>query len=132
MARSLNRWTGIGNIGKDPEIRGSKSGETVANFSIACSERHKDARGEWQEKTEWVTCVAFRKNAEIVRDCVQKGSRVYIEGKLTSSSWEDKTTGQKRYKTEILVNDIAVLSDFKATQVKGTQEYEISDDYSPF
>lgn len=110
MARSVNKVILLGNIGKDPEIKFLPSGMAVANFSLATSERFKDKGGEQQERTEWHNLVAFGKVAEIVRDYVKKGAKLYVEGSLRTSSWEDKETKQKRYKTEIVVGDISLLS----------------------
>jgi single-strand DNA-binding protein len=110
MARSVNKATLIGNVGKDPEIRSTPSGTMVATFGLATSDNQKDAQGNWQEHTEWHNLVAFKRNAEIVRDYVKKGSKLYIEGKIQTRSWEDKETKQKRYRTEILVNELVLLS----------------------
>ena len=110
MARSVNKVTLLGNVGKDPEIRSTAGGTMVANFTLATSDRQKDAQGNWQDRTEWHNLVAFTRTAEIVRDYVKKGSKLYIEGKITNRSWDDKESGQKRYKTEILVNDLVLLS----------------------
>ena len=110
MARSVNKVTLIGNVGKDPEIRSSASGVAVANFTLATSDRFQDAQGNWQDRTEWHTLVAFKRTAEIVRDYVKKGSKLYIEGKLQTRSWDDKETNVKKYRTEIIVNDLVLLS----------------------
>jgi single-strand DNA-binding protein len=110
MARSVNKVTLLGNVGKDPEIRSTPSGTMVANLTLATSDNQKDAQGNWQERTEWHNLVAFKRTAEIVRDYVKKGSKLYIEGKITTRSWDDKESGQKRYKTEILVNELVLLS----------------------
>jgi single-strand DNA-binding protein len=110
MARSVNKVTLLGNVGKDPEIRSSASGVMVANLTLATSDRQKDAQGNWQDRTEWHTLVAFNRTAEIVRDYVKKGSKLYIEGKIQTRSWDDKETGAKRYRTEIIVNELILLS----------------------
>jgi single-strand DNA-binding protein len=110
MAKSVNKVILLGNVGKDPEIRTTQGGTIVATFSIATSDRQKDGQGNWQDKTEWHNLVAFQKTAEIVRDYVKKGHKLYIEGKLTTRSWDDKESGQKKYKTEIIVNDLSLLS----------------------
>jgi single-strand DNA-binding protein len=110
MARSVNKVILLGNVGKDPEIRSTSGGMTVANFSIATSERIKAADGQYTDKTEWHNLVAFQRTAEIIRDYVKKGSKLYVEGRLQTSSWDDKTTGQKKYKTEIIVGEISLLS----------------------
>jgi single-strand DNA-binding protein len=82
----------------------------VATFGLATSDRQKDAQGNWQDHTEWHNLVAFTRTAEIIRDYVKKGSKIYVEGTLRTSNWEDKTSGQKRYKTEIIVNELMLLS----------------------
>jgi single-strand DNA-binding protein len=110
MARSINKITLLGNVGKDPEIRSSASGIMVANLTLATSDRFQDQQGNWQDRTEWHTLVAFKRTAEIVRDYVKKGSKLYIEGKLQTRSWDDKESGAKRYRTEIIVNELILLS----------------------
>ena len=110
MARSVNKVTLLGNVGKDPEMRSTAGGTTVANFTLATSDRQKDAQGNWQDRTEWHNLVAFTRTAEIVRDYVKKGSKLYIEGKIQTRSWDDKESGQKRYRTEIIVNELVLLS----------------------
>jgi single-strand DNA-binding protein len=110
MAKSVNKVILLGNVGKDPEIKATGSGVVVATFSIATSERFKDKTGNWQDRTEWHNLVAYQRTAEIIRDYVKKGSKLYVEGRLQTSSWDDKTTGQKKYKTEIIVNDLSLLS----------------------
>ncbi|MGO9324311.1 MAG: single-stranded DNA-binding protein [Terracidiphilus sp.] len=110
MAKSVNKVILLGNVGKDPEIRTTPSGTIVATFGLATSDNQKDAQGNWQEHTEWHNLVAFKRTAEIVRDYVKKGSKLYIEGKIQTRSWEDKDTKAKRYRTEIIVNDLSLLS----------------------
>lgn len=110
MAKSVNKVILLGNVGKDPEIRSTPSGAIVASFGLATSDRFQDAQGNWQDRTEWHNLVAFKRTAEIIRDYVKKGAKLYIEGKLSTSSWEDKQSGQKRYKTEIVVLDLSLLS----------------------
>jgi single-strand DNA-binding protein len=110
MAKSVNKVILLGNVGKDPEIRSTGGGTMVANFTLATSDRFQDAQGNWQDRTEWHNLVAFKRLAEIVRDYVKKGSKLYIEGKIQTRSWEDKDTKAKRYRTEIIVNDLSLLS----------------------
>src|ERR1700729_1710914 len=110
MANHVNKVILLGNVGKDPEVKFLPSGAAVANFSIATSDRYKDKAGEWQERTEWHNVAAFARTAEIVRDYVKKGSKLYVEGRLTTRSWDDKDTGKKVYRTEIMVNDLVLLS----------------------
>ena len=110
MAKSVNKVFLLGNVGKDPEIRSTPSGTMVANFTLATSDRTQDPQGNWQDRTEWHNLVAFKRTAEIVRDYVKKGSKLFIEGKIQTRSWEDKDTKAKRYRTEIIVNDLSLLS----------------------
>lgn len=110
MAKSVNKVILLGNVGKDPEIRATGGGTMVASFTLATTDRQKDPQGNWQDRTEWHNLKAFGRTAEIVRDYVKKGHKLYIEGKITTSSWDDKESGQKRYRTEIIVNDLSLLS----------------------
>ena len=110
MAKSVNKVILLGNVGKDPEMRATAGGMTVANFAIATSERIKGQDGNYTEKTEWHNLVAFQRTAEIVRDYVKKGNKLYVEGRLQTSSWDDKASGQKKYRTEIIVSDLSLLS----------------------
>ena len=108
MAKSVNKVFLLGNLGKDPEVKYTPSGMCVAKFSLATNERQKDRDGNWQDKTEWHNCVAFQKTAEIAGEYLKKGSTVFIEGSLRTSSWDDKDSGQKKYRTEILVNNLVM------------------------
>jgi single-strand DNA-binding protein len=109
MAKGVNKVFLLGNVGKDPEIRTTGGGMTVASFSLATADRQKDAQGNWADKTEWHNLVCFQRTAEIVRDYVKKGSQIFVEGKIQTRSWDDKTSGEKKYKTEILVNELSLL-----------------------
>ncbi len=106
---SLNKASLIGRLGKDPEVSYTASGIAVAKFTMATSERWKDDSGNVQEKTEWHNIVVWRKLAEICGQYLKKGSKVYIEGKLQTSSWDDKNTGVKKYRTEIIADDMIML-----------------------
>jgi single-strand DNA-binding protein len=109
MAKGVNKVFLLGNVGKDPEIRTTAGGMTVASFSLATADRAKDQQGNWADKTEWHNLVCFQRTAEIVRDYVKKGSQIFVEGKIQTRSWDDKTSGEKKYKTEILVNELSLL-----------------------
>ncbi len=109
MAKGVNKVLLLGNVGKDPEMRATAGGTQVASFTLATADRAKDAQGNWADKTEWHNLVAFNRTAEIVRDYVKKGTQLYIEGKLQTRSWDDKESGQKKYRTEILVNELTLL-----------------------
>jgi single-strand DNA-binding protein len=107
MARGVNKVILIGNLGRDPEIRYTQSGTAVANFSIAVGERVKK-NGEWQDHTEWMNVVCFGKTAENAGEYLNKGSQVYVEGRLQTRKWQDKD-GNDRTTTEVLVNDLRFL-----------------------
>ncbi len=111
MAKSINKVTLLGNLGKDPEVKFLPSGQAVANFGIATTDRVKDKTSDqWTDRTEWHNITAYGRTAEIVRDYVKKGNKLYIEGRLTTRSWDDKETGKKVYRTEIVVNELVLLS----------------------
>jgi single-strand DNA-binding protein len=109
MAKGVNKVFLLGNVGKDPEIRSTAGGMTIASFTLATADRAKDAQGNWADKTEWHNLVAFQRTAEVVRDYVKKGTQLFIEGKIQTRSWDDKESGAKKYKTEILVNELTLL-----------------------
>jgi single-strand DNA-binding protein len=104
---SVNKFIGIGHLGKDPELRFLNSGKAVCNFSIAMSEQWMK-EGQKQEKTEWVNIVTFDKLAENCSQYLQKGRQVYVEGKLQTRSYDDKE-GNKRYVTEIVAQNVKFL-----------------------
>ncbi|MBU2019336.1 MAG: single-stranded DNA-binding protein [Bacteroidetes bacterium] len=110
MAGSVNKVILIGNLGKDPEVRKLESGATVANFSVATSDNYTDkSTGEKKEITDWHDIVVWRGLAEVVEKYVRKGMKVYIEGRLKKRSWQDKE-GQTRYTTEVLADNLTILS----------------------
>jgi single-strand DNA-binding protein len=109
MAKGVNKVFLLGNVGKDPEIRATAGGMTIASFTLATADRQKDQQGNWTDKTEWHNLVAFQRTAEIVRDYVKKGTQIFVEGKIQTRSWDDKESGQKKYRTEILVNELSLL-----------------------
>ena len=109
MAKGVNKVFLLGNVGKDPEIRATAGGMNVASFSLATADRQKDPQGNWTDKTEWHNIVCFQRTAEIVRDYVKKGTQLLIEGKIQTRSWDDKASGEKKYKTEILCNELTLL-----------------------
>ena len=105
----INKVILVGRLGRDPEVRYTPSGATVANFSIATSDEWKDKEtGQKQEKTEWHRIVAWRRLGEICGEYLRKGKQVYIEGKLQTRSWEDRD-GNKRYTTEIVAQTMQML-----------------------
>jgi single-strand DNA-binding protein len=106
--KSINKVTLIGHVGRPPEIRYTQGGSPVANFSIATNEFWTSNTGERQERTEWHKIVAWGKLAEFCQEYIQKGSYLYIEGRIQSRSYEDRD-GIKRYVTEIRANEIGLL-----------------------
>jgi single-strand DNA-binding protein len=108
MARSLNKVMLIGNLGADPEIRYTPNGTAVANIRVATAENRKNKEGEWEERTEWHRIVLLGRQAELAKDYLRKGSKVYIEGRIQTNTWEDQN-GQKHYMTEIVANDMFFL-----------------------
>jgi single-strand DNA-binding protein len=109
MGRSVNKVILLGRAGKDPSVHILRTG-TVINLSLATSERYRDIHGDWQEHTEWHNLVGFQRTAEILRDYVRKGSLLYIEGSLRTRSWDDRQTGQRRHRSEIVVAEVSLLS----------------------
>lgn len=109
MPKSVNKVILVGNVGKDPEVKYSPSGTPIAKFSLATNERFKDRSGEWREHVEWHNIIAWQRLAEIVGEFVTSGSKVYVEGKLQTSNWEDRQSGQTRYRTEIVARDLVLL-----------------------
>jgi single-strand DNA-binding protein len=110
MSKSVNKVILVGNVGKDPEVRYSQSGTPVAKFSLATNEKFKDRNDQWQERTEWHNIVAWQRLAEIVGEFVAKGSKLYVEGKLQTSCWEDGQSGERKYRTEVIVRELVLLT----------------------
>jgi single-strand DNA-binding protein len=113
MAKDLNKVLLIGRLGQDPELKYTQSGIAVAKFSVATSQQWKDQDGNTQDRTEWHNVVAWRRLAEICSEYLKKGSKVYLEGSLSTSSWEDENK-KKHYRTEVVLNDMIML-DSKGT-----------------
>jgi len=116
--RNLNRWTGIGRLGRDPETRATPSGQSVCNFSIACQDDYKDQSGNKVEKTEWVNVAMWGKPAEIFGQYAKKGSKVFIEGKLSTRKYQDKN-GQDQYRTEVNASGFEFLDGKPESQSAG-------------
>jgi single-strand DNA-binding protein len=109
MARGINKVIIVGNVGGDPETRYMPSGSAVTNLTIATNESWKDKQtGEQKERTEWHRVAMFNRLAEIAAEYLRKGSQVYIEGKLRTRKWQDKS-GQDRYTTEIIADEMQML-----------------------
>ena len=107
--KSVNKVILIGNLGKDPEVKYTPQGTPVAKITLATNERFKGKDGQWQDRTEWHNVVLWQRLAEIAGEYLKKGGKVYIEGRLQTRSWDDKQSGQKKYMTEIVANDLVLL-----------------------
>jgi single-strand DNA-binding protein len=105
----VNKVILIGNLGRDPEVRSTPSGQPVASFTLATSRRWKDKSGQRQEQTEWHNIVCWGRQAEVAGQYLTKGKQIYVEGRLQTRSWDDRQTGEKRYKTEIVCENFQML-----------------------
>jgi single-strand DNA-binding protein len=105
---SLNKAMIIGNLGRDPEMRYTPSGQAVTQFTVAVNRNYKDQNGDWQEETEWFRVVAWGPLAERTAEYLRKGRKVYVEGRLQTRQWEDQS-GQKRYTTELIASTVTAL-----------------------
>lgn len=105
----VNKVFLLGNLGRDPEVRSTSSGQPVANFSMATSRRWRDKSGQLQEQTEWHNIVCFGRQAEVAGRYLNKGKQVFVEGRIQTSSWDDRNTGEKRYRTEIICENFQML-----------------------
>lgn len=144
---SVNKAILVGNVGNDPEVRYLEGGTSVARFSLATTENYKNKSGERVSQTEWHNIVAWRQLAELTEKFITKGRQLYIEGRITNRSWEDKD-GNKRYTTEIVANSIQLLgkkgdedgpsvsnsapASAPKTESPEIQEQEVEDDDLPF
>ncbi len=133
MAKDLNKVMLIGRLGTDPEMRYTPSGSPVTNFRLAAGRQWKDPNGETREETEWFSIVVWNKLAEICNQYLTKGSRVYIEGRLQTRSWDDPQSGEKKYRTEVVANDMIILdsrNDSPPQRSGGRSRDTSSNDYS--
>ena len=105
---SLNKCMIIGNLGRDPEMRYTPSGQAVTQFTVATNRNYRDQQGEWQSETEWFRVVVWGQQAERTAERLRKGHKVYIEGRIQTRQWEDQT-GNKRYTTELIANQVTSL-----------------------
>ena len=100
---NVNKVIIIGRLTRDPELRTTSSGQTVANLSVATSRQWKDQSGQKQEKTDFHSVVAWGRQGEVIGQYFIKGHEIYVEGRLETRSWDDKETGKKMYRTEIIL-----------------------------
>src|SRR5215472_381409 len=125
--KSVNKVILLGSVGHDPEVKITASGIPVGRFSLATNERFKDKSGKFQDRTEWHSVVVWRRLAEIVGEFVSKGSQLYIEGKLQTTSWEDRQSAGKKYRTEVVADDLVLVGSREkgsATQPAGCKAQE--------
>jgi single-strand DNA-binding protein len=105
----VNKVILVGNLGRDPERRSTPSGQQVATFSVATSRRWRDRDGNRQEQTEWHNVVCWGRQAEVAGEYLKKGRQIYVEGRLQTRSWDDKQTGEKKYRTEVICENFQML-----------------------
>ena len=126
---SVNRVILLGNLGQDPELRYTPSGVPVCNFNLATSETFTDRDGNKQTSTEWHRVVVWNKQAENCSKFLAKGRTVYVEGRLQTRSWDDKTTGQKRYMTDVVAQNVQFMGG--ATARDNNQTYQQTPNATP-
>lgn len=123
----LNKVMLIGNLGKDPEIRMTATGRKKVSFSLATSKRYRDAAGEQKEITDWHNVVGWGKTADIFEQLnIRKGTSLFVEGSISYRSWDDQSTGQKKYITEINLDVFQLLSKADYTAISRDREYSAS------
>ena len=105
----VNKVFLIGNLGRDPEVRTTPSGQPVATFSLATNRRWRDRDGNRQEQTEWHNIVCWGRQAEVAGRYLTKGRQIFVEGRIQTRSWDDKQTGEKKYMTEIICDNFQML-----------------------
>src|SRR5215208_1181890 len=114
----INKVILVGNLGRDPEVRSTPSGQPVASFTLATNRKWKDKNGQRQEQTEWHQVVVWGRQAEIAGQYLTKGKQIYLEGRLQTRSWDDKQSGEKRYRTEVICENFQMLG------ARGGGDYE--------
>lgn len=139
VGKSLNRVELIGNLGKDVELKYTPSGTAVAKLTLATNDRYKDKAGEWQDRTEWHNVVLWERLAEIAGEYLKKGGKVFVSGRLQTRSWDDKQSGQKKYMTEIVGQDLILLggdgvrkADSPEQEQERPQPQQVADEDIPF
>jgi single-strand DNA-binding protein len=130
MGRGLNKVLLIGNLGRDPEMRYTPNGKPVTSFSLAATRNWVSADGERHDETEWFNVVAWGNLAEICNQHLNKGQKVYIEGRLQTRSWEDEN-GQKHFRTEVVANEMIILTD-RPEQLESLNSAKIDTGDIPF
>jgi len=132
MARGINKVILVGNLGNDPELNHGSTGNAIVNITIATSESWKDKNtGQKVDKTEWHRVVMFNRLGEIAGEYLKKGSKVYIEGKLQTRKWQDKT-GVDRYTTEVVANEMQMLDSKQSGTQAAPTANPVGDDFDDF
>lgn len=127
MGDGLNKWTGVGNLGQDPELRFTKTNTGVLTMRLACNESWYDQSSKERKiRVEWVSVVVWGKRAERLSKCLTKGSRVLVEGRLQTRSWEDKQ-GVKRYTTEVVASNVLLLSGLQSKSESVADEQDTNE-----
>lgn len=129
MFDDVNSVTLIGNVTRDPELRYTPSGSAILNFSVATNYRYKSGE-EWKDSVEYHDCILWGKRGEDLKQRMVKGTKIYVEGRLRHSSWEDKN-GQKRYKTEVDVNKLSLLARFVEGAGVKVEDVEVEETINP-
>jgi single-strand DNA-binding protein len=124
----VNKVILVGNLGRDPEVRSTPSGQPVASFTLATSRKWKDKGGQRQEQTEWHQIVVWGRQAEVAGQYLTKGKQIYLEGRLQTRSWDDKNSGEKRYRTEVICENFQMLG---SKGGGGGSEYDGPGDHAP-
>lgn len=127
MAQGVNKYTCVGNLGRDPDVRYTDRGGAVANMSVAIGERKKEG-DTWKDHTEWVRVVAFGKLAELVEKFLTKGRQVYVEGRLQTRSYKDKD-GVEKWSTEVVAREILFLGGPNSAQGGAGKSNPVRDDF---
>ena len=125
MSRDLNKVMLTGRLGQDPEVHYTQQGSARVTFTIATNRSWRDSEGQIHEESQWTPIVAWDKLGEICAEYLRQGSRVYVEGRLQTRSWEDPESGQKRYKTEVVLSEMIML-DTKAQADADEPEPELA------
>lgn len=126
----VNKAIIVGNLGRDPELRSTPSGQTLAKFSVATTRKWRDRDGNLQEQTEWHNIVCWGRQAEVAGQYLTRGKQVYVEGRLQTDSWEDKETGKKMYRTEIVCDNFQMLGS-RGDAPSGPRQDGPQDNYGP-
>lgn len=130
MGRGLNKVLLIGNLGRDPEMRYTPNGRAVTSFSLATSRSWLTSNGERREATEWFNVVAWGNLAEICSQYLQRGSKVYVEGRLQTRRWEN-AEGQPCYRTEVVANEMIILDSYAPSRDEG-EDVKADEDFDDY